>query len=174
MNATNARSRFQHHQVSRPLRIEYPYVRGVLRMHGEKPGPAMRIRWKPGRRSWTIEGPVGDIRRQRYARLLENKFGMSRWRASHRAAKYCEEIRTGPGGWLLRDSCHIDAQLCDRLPLRAIVWRSCVDLLRFLFRLSSGIVGDLGRNGRRRRKRRFVHGTTANTSVPQVAVCWPS
>lgn len=54
--------------------------------------PAMRIRGKPGR-SWTIEEARRRYQKPEASRLLENKFGMRRWRSSHRAAKYCEELR---------------------------------------------------------------------------------
>lgn len=133
------------------LRIEYPCVRGVLldawraarSSHADTAEARTEIMDKSGARRRYQKPEAG--------RSPENKFGMRRWRSSHRAAKYCEEIRTGPGGWFLRGSRHVDAQLHGRLPLRSIVWSSCVELLRFLCRLSSGIVGDLGRKGRCRR-----------------------
>src|SRR5674476_115608 len=79
-------------------------------MHGEKPGPAMRIRWKPGRRSGTMQRPAGDIRPPEAGAASGERVWMNRWRSWRLAAIYREETRTGPGGWILRDSRRVDAQ----------------------------------------------------------------
>ena len=66
-----------------------------------------------------MQRPAGDIRPPEAGAASGERVWMNRWRSWRLAAIYREETRTGPGGWILRDSRRVDAQLCGRLPLRS-------------------------------------------------------
>ncbi len=129
-----------------PLRIKYPYARGVL-LDAWREVPAQNIRtlFLPGRRWWKTKQTrsqyqrargKGGFRRTNWDEVLEIVASFS--------ALHCEKVGPAPSGWLLPHSCDVDVELRRRFTVSAIIGRPGLELLRSVRRFPAGFARNLG------------------------------
>ena len=136
-------------------------------MHGEKPGPAMRIRWKP-RRSWTIEGPVGDIKSQGQRGLRRTSLGSG---AGDRLTALLNTVKKYGRDRVAGSSAIPAISMLSYAAGSRFVRLFGAPVLTFYdFYLDSPPASSETEEKRPMSPIR----ATANTSVTQVTVCWPS
>ena len=126
-------------------------------MRGGKPGPGTRIRWRLGRRLWTI-------------RTARRQYQAARGKGGFRRTSWDDSLEIVAASLLYTAKKYGPDRVAGFSPIPAMSMLSYAagsrflqlfggpspEFLRSLLRLSAGIARDVGRKDRRRRERRLV------------------